>query len=356
MQFEVGKTYGGYEFLDTLGSAKNVLAYRVLNILARRVELLRILPAVLGSDQERLERFLREIRVRARLVHPNIVTFYHAGELEGQFIMTTELVEGPTLTERLELGPMPWQEATAILAAILAALDFAHANGIVHREVASANIILTPDKIVKLSGFGLAKSITDTQLTQVGAVVGDVKYMSPEQVKGIVNLDGRSDVYSAGAVLYEAVTGSAPFGSKSQFDLMLAQVSAMPERPSNLRPEIPADLDRIIMTALAKEPPQRFQSAAEFRATLGRLTPGIHDTVETPRRPAAVIPMTSSPTTAPQRDSASDKPAVTAPSLRPITVPEQTGSPQWSLLELTVIGAFFVATMSFLAFLTMSRW
>ena len=139
MQFEVGKTYGGYEFLDTLGSSKMVLAYRVRNVLARRVELLRILPPVLASDQERMERFLREIRVRARLVHPNIVTFYHAGELEGQLIMTTEPVEGPTLMERLETGPMPWQEATAMLAQTLAALDFAHANGIVHREVASSS-------------------------------------------------------------------------------------------------------------------------------------------------------------------------------------------------------------------------
>jgi len=356
MQFEVGKTYGSYEFLDTLGSSNKVLAYRVLNIRARRVELLRILPPVLGSDQERMERFLREIRVRARLVHPNIVTFYHAGELEGQLIMTTELVEGPTLTERLAPGPMPWQEATVMLAQILAALDFAHANGIVHREVASANIILTPDKIVKLSGFGLAKGITDTQLTQVGAVVGDAKYMSPEQVKGIVNLDGRSDIYSAGAVLYEAVTGSAPFGMKSQFDLMLAQVSATPERPSSLRPEISADLDRIIMTALAKEPSQRFQSAAEFRAALGRLTPGFQDTVETPRRPAAVIAIASRPAITPQWDSASDKPAVTVPRLRPITVPQQSGSPQWSPLERTVAGGFLVATMALLAFLTMSRW
>jgi len=356
MQFEVGKTYGGYEFLDTLGSSNMVLAYRVRNVLARRVELLRILPPVLASDQERMERFLREIRVRARLVHPNIVTFYHAGELEGQLIMTTELVEGPTLMERLETGPMPWQEATMMLAQTLAALDFAHANEIVHREVASSNIILTPDQLVKLSGFGLAKSITDMQLTQVGAVVGDAKYMSPEQVKGISNLDGRSDIYSAGAVLYEAVTGSAPFGTKSHFDLMLAQVSTTPERPSSLRPEIPADLDRIIMTALAKEPSQRFQNAAEFRAALGRLTPEFHDTVETPRRPAAVMAIASSYATTLQRDSASDKPAVPVPRLRPITLPEQSGSSQWSPLELTVAGAFLLATMAFLAFLTMSRW
>jgi len=243
-----------------------------------------------------------------------------------------------------------------MLAQTLAALDFAHANEIVHREVASSNIILTPDQLVKLSGFGLAKSITDTQLTQVGAVVGDAKYMSPEQVKGISNLDGRSDIYSAGAVLYEAVTGSAPFGTKSHFDLMLAQVSTTPERPSSLRPEIPADLDWIIMTALAKEPSQRFQNAAEFRAALGRLTPEFHDTVETPRRPAAVMAIASSYVTTLQRDSASDKPAVPVPRLRPIAVPEQSGASQWSPLELTVAGAFLLATMAFLAFLTMSRW
>ena len=393
MQFEIGRTYEGFEFLDALGSSKKVLAYRVRNVLAQRIELLRILPEI-GGDQERRERFLREIKVRARLVHPNIVMFYYAGELEGRLIMTTELVEGPTLAERLEQGPMSWQEAAATMSQVLIALDWAHTNRIVHREVAPAHIMLTSDQIVKLSGFGLARGITDTRLTQAGAVLGEVKYMPPEQVKGIVELDGRSDIYSAGAVLYEAVTGSPPFGSKNQFDLMLAHVSVMPEHPSKFRPEIPAELDRIIMTALAKGPSQRFQRAEEFRAALDSLTglhqtPALHKTpalqktaalqetpdlqktetsvtsaAENPPQPAShrattlanTSVVTSSPTSAPHSAPASYQPSVTVPSLALIAAHEQS-RPLWGLREVTLAGVFvlLVATIALLAFLTMSR-
>src|SRR5439155_412439 len=152
-----------------------------------------------------------------------------------QLVMTTELVEGPTLAERLELGPLPWHEAVEIIGQVLHALSCAHSYGVVHREVTPTNIILIPDRTVKLSGFGLARAATDAQLTQAGTVLGELKYMSPEQVKGLATLDACSDIYSAGAVLYEAVTGTAPFGSKSQFDLMLAQVTAMPQPPSKMQ-------------------------------------------------------------------------------------------------------------------------
>lgn len=377
MQFEIGRTYEGFEFLDALGSSKKVLAYRVRNVLARRIELLRILPEI-GGDQERRERFLREIKVRARLVHPNIVMFYYAGELDGQLIMTTELVEGPTLAERLEQGPMSWQEAAATMSQVLIALDWAHTNRIVHREVTPANILLSSEGIVKLTGFGLARGIADTRLTQAGAVMGEVKYIPPEQVKGIVELDGRSDIYSAGAVLYEAVTGSAPFRSKNQFDLMLAHVSTMPEHPSRLRPEIPAELDRIIMTALAKGPSQRFQRAEEFRAALDRLTglpqtaalhqtPALAKTEETsiavaaenPPPPASHIAatsaITSGPGSAPQPAPASHQPSVTVPSL-PLIAAQEQAVPLWGLREVTLAGVFvlLIATIAFLAFVTMS--
>ena len=381
MQFEIGRTYEGFQFLDALGSSKKVLAYRVRNVLARRIELLRILPEI-GGDQERRERFLREIKVRARLVHPNIVMFYYAGEMEGRLIMTTELVEGPTLAERLEQGPMSWQEAAATMSQVLIALDWAHTNRIVHREVAPANILLTSEGIVKLGGFGLARGIADTRLTQAGAVLGEVKYIPPEQVKGIGELDGRSDIYSAGAVLYEAVTGSAPFRSKNQFDLMLAHVSTMPEHPSRLRPEIPAELDRIIMTALAKGPLQRFQRAEEFSAALDRLT-GLHKTPalqETHALPKTEASVTSAPENPPQPAShrattlannsvvtsssasaahpapASYQPSVTVPSLALIAAHEQS-RPLWGLREVTLAGVFvlLVATIALLAFLTMSR-
>jgi len=356
MKFEIGKTYGGYEFLDTLGSAKTVMAFRVRNLAEQRTELLRILPDPSGGDIERQERFLREIKVRARLVHPNIVTFFHAGELEGQLVMTTELVEGPTLAERLELGPMSWHQALGIMGQVLHALSCAHSHGVVHREVTPSNIILIPDGTVKLSGFGLARAASDAQLTQAGVVLGELKYIAPEQVKGLSTLDGRSDIYSAGAVLYEAVTGTAPFDSKSQFDLMLAQVTAMPQPPSKNRAEVPTHLDAVILKAMAKEPPLRYQSADEFRealerpATLEEMLDPVQQ-AETPTR-ATVIPIASgsrqpapvrTPIVRPMHGDGSGAITVTVPSLR------------WGSVELALAGVFMfiVATVAFLAFLTM---
>ncbi len=364
MRFEIGKTYGGYEFLDTLGSSKTVLAYRVRNLEEQRTELLRILPHTLGGDQERQERFLREIRVRGRLVHPNIVTFFHAGELEGQLVLTTELVEGPTLAERLELGPLSWPESIAILSQVLSALSCAHSHGVVHREVTPKNIILIPDKTVKLSGFGLAKASTDAQLTQAGAVMGELKYMAPEQVKGLATLDGRSDIYSAGAVLYEAVTGMVPFDSKGQFDLMLAQVTATPQAPSKLRAGVPTELDDLILTALAKDPSQRFQTADEFRQALeamsaaaDRVADRADDASPAPepeeRQTATVISMPSNGHVSPSHEVAVAPMMPAMHTAEPLTMP---GPPQrWGSVELTLAGIcmFIVATMAFLAFLTM---
>ena len=360
MKFEIGKTYGGYEFLDTLGSAKTVMAFRVRNLAEKRTELLRIVPDPSGGDRERQERFLREIKVRARLVHPNIVTFYHAGELEGQLVMTTELVEGPTLAERLELGRMPWHEAVGIMGQVLHALSCAHSHGVVHREVTPANIILIPDRTVKLSGFGLARAATDAQLTQAGAVMGELKYMAPEQVKGHATLDSRSDIYSAGAVLYEAVTGTAPFDSKSQFDLMLAQVTAMPQPPSKVRLDVPKHLDPIILKAMAKEPPLRFQSADEFREALERPAATLEEMIapieesdgEIAKRGASVIPFASgsrapsplpTPIVRPMPGNGAGAITVTVPSWR------------WGSVELALAGVFMfiVATVAFIAFLTM---
>ena len=358
MKFETGKTYGGYEFLDPLGSAKTVMAFRVRNVAEKRTELLLILPDPSAGDLERQERFLREIKVRARLVHPNIVTFYHAGELEGQLVMTTELVEGPTLAERLEIGPLVWHEAVGILIQVLHALTCAHSHGVVHREVTPANIILIPGGTVKLSGFGLARATTDAQLTQAGVVLGELKDMAPEQVKGRATLDSRSDIYSAGVVMYEAVTGNAPFDSRSQFDLMLAQVTAMPQPPSKLRLDVPARLDPIILKAMAKEPAQRYQSADEFREALElpaeTLEEILEPAAETTTRSASVIPIASG-------SRAAGSPPMSVPIVRQIpdnssgAISVQVPSWRWSSVELALAGVFLfiVATVAFLAFLTM---
>lgn len=268
MSIQPGQRVGDYEILDLLENSKEGVIYKVRNVLLQRFEILRVLPKTLQDDQDAVTRFLREAQVHARMTHPNIVTFYHATQLNGQLIMTTELVEGTTLAARRELGPLPVAEALNFLSQVLSALGYAHGLGIVHRDVTPSNIILTSDGRVKLTGFGLAKAAQDHQLTQPGTVLGSLNYISPEQIKGSAKLDGRTDIYSTGVVLYEALTGRRPFHRKSQFELMLAHMSELAPAPSLVNPDVPAELSEIVLTAMAKEPSARFQTAEEFRQRL----------------------------------------------------------------------------------------
>ena len=264
MAFELGETYSGYKFLDVVRRSKSGVEYRVLNTWAQRLEILKALAQSAQDDLEQNERFLREMRVRARLIHPNIVTLFNAVELERHLVMTSELVEGPTLAERLQLGPLPWREAAALMRQALAAVGFAHLQRIVHRDISPDNIIITPEGTLKLANFALAKSSASPKLTQVGTVIGNLKYISPEQVKGVVEVDARSDLYSLGIVFYEMLCGRPPFDSQSQFELMAAQVNQTPRPPSASNPAVPQALDAVVLKSLAKDPAQRYQEAEEF--------------------------------------------------------------------------------------------
>lgn len=267
MGFEVGKTVAGYEIVEVLGSSKLGVAYKVRNVFAQRFEVLKILPKGGQDNEEQTARFLREIKVHARLVHPHIVTFYNAREIEGQLVMTTEYVPGITVAERLEVGPIASKDAVKYACHALSALECAHESGIIHRGLTAASLVITTEGIVRLSGFGLAKSIGDPQLTAVGTVVGALRYISPEQVQGTA-LDARCDIYSLGVVLYEMLTGKLPFEGKGQFEIMLAHVNTAPSHPSDVNAEVARAVGDIVLKALAKEPLQRFQTAQEFRAAL----------------------------------------------------------------------------------------
>jgi len=273
MSFELGHTTGDYEFIDVLDSSKAGVTYKVRNVVAQRFEALKVLPRTWQEDQERIERFLRETKVHARLRHPNIVAFYNAGRLDSQMIMTTELVEGLTLEQVLEGGPLGISESVRYMVQALKALDYAHESGVVHREITPAHMIVTPEGTLKLTGFGLAKVANSPQLTQVGAVMGSLEYISPEQVKGASNLDGRADLYSLGVVFYQAVTGKLPFESASQFDLMLAHVNLTPRPPIELREDLPPEINDAILRALAKDPMERYRSARDFWQALEEVAP-----------------------------------------------------------------------------------
>ena len=260
MSFEVGQIAGGYEFVSVQENSRIGRGYKVRNVLAERLEVLRVLGKEPQIDREELDRFLREIKVHARLSHPNIVSFYTATEINSELVMTSEFFEGITLEQRLESGPMPLQETIVCMSQVLSALSYAHELGVIHREVSPANILLGSDGTVKLTGFGLAKSQADPELTQVGTVMGWLEYMSPEQVTGSVKPDARTDIYSAGAVLYEMVAGRVPFVCKNQFDLMMAHVNTRPEPPAGADP----NLAHIRLTALSKDPPNDSNPPGSF--------------------------------------------------------------------------------------------
>lgn len=281
MGLDIGKTVDGYEIVEILGSSKTDVAYKVRNIFAQRFEILKVLPRSVQDDEEQKARFLREIKVHAQLLHPNIVMFYNARQLEGQLVMTTEFVPGVTLAQHIETGPIAWRDACNYSGQILSALAYAHAHGIVHRGLSSSNLILTPEGTVRLTGFGLAKAMADPELTASGSVIGALKYMAPEQVKGEA-VDARSDLYSLGIVLYEMLTGKLPFAAKGQFEIMLAHVNTAPKHASDVNPDVPRELGDAVAKALAKSPDERFQNTEEFRGAIEHIGLKSESTPEVP--------------------------------------------------------------------------
>lgn len=268
MSFEVGRTVGDYQILQRLGQSHNGVAFKVRNTATQRLEVLKVLPNSLRDSREQIDRFLREMKVHARTVHPNIASFYQTARLEDTLVMTSEWVEGTPLESLLDKGALPIEEALEYAGQVLAALAHAHVQGIIHREITPGNITVTPDRIAKVANFSLAKAIHDPQLTRVGTVVGAPEYTAPEQFKGVGDLDARADLYAVGVILYRALTGQLPFTGRTQFEVMAAQVNAAPAPASQRNPKVPKELDRVLLRALAKEPADRFQSADEFRGAL----------------------------------------------------------------------------------------
>ena len=271
MGFEIGKTVAGYEIVEVLGTSRTGVAYKVRNVFAQRFEVLKILPKSIQDDEEQNARFLREIKVHAQLLHPNIVTFYNAREIEGQLVMTTEFVPGIALTENLQAGPVTWRDASKYACDALSALEYAHGHGIIHRGFSSSNLMITGEGIARLTGFGFAKSVSDPELTAAGVVIGALKYMAPEQVKG-ETIDIRCDIYSLGIVLYEMLVGRVPFDAKGQFEIMMAQVNTVPKHVSDVNPAVPCALSDLVDKALAKSPGDRFQTARDFRQAIERIS------------------------------------------------------------------------------------
>jgi eukaryotic-like serine/threonine-protein kinase len=256
---------GDYEVLRVLGAGGMGRVYQVRNVVTDRIEAMKVLLPDLRGQEEVAARFLREIKVLAALKHPNIATLHTALTIDNVLVMIMEYVDGWSLASRLSAGPIPIPDALTYVDQILEALSYAHQQHVIHRDIKPANMMLTPDGTVKLMDFGIAHTEGEpTALTAPGSTLGSINYMSPEQVKG-ERTDERSDLYSLGISLYEMVTGQKPFHGDSSFSLMAAHLDQVPTPPIELRPGLSDGLNQMILTAIAKSPDQRFQSADAFR-------------------------------------------------------------------------------------------
>src|SRR5215475_10968110 len=259
---------GRYEITGEIGRGAMGVVYRANDPFIGRtvaVKTLQISEQGTGlTREELLNRFQTESRAAGLLTHPNIVVVYDAGEEEGLFFITMELVEGKSLQALLDARQsFPLPRVLRLMEQTCSALQFAHERNVVHRDIKPANLMLTPDDTVKVTDFGTAKILQFGTVQQTAHVMGTHSYMSPEQVKGRV-VDGRSDIFSLGVVLYEMITGEKPFPGQSITTVIYKIVNEDPVPPRTIDPTIHNGLSTVVMKALAKDPSARYQSCKEM--------------------------------------------------------------------------------------------
>jgi Tol biopolymer transport system component len=284
MPLPSGARLGAYEVLDLIGIGGMGEVYRTRDLRLQRDVALKILPSVVAADPDRLARFKREAQVLASLNHPNIAAIYGLEDSDGAQALILELVDGPTLADRIEAGPIPLDEALPIATQIASALEAAHERGIIHRDLKPANIKVRPDGAVKVLDFGLAKAlandasapeaaglptITSPALTRLGVILGTAAYMSPEQARG-KEADKRSDIWAFGCVLYELLSGKRPFEGSEVTDTLAGVLKSDPDW-SALPARTPHGIRRVLRRCLEKDPQRRLHDIADARLDLEEL-------------------------------------------------------------------------------------
>jgi len=312
-----------YELLGHIARGGMADVYEARDTLLGRRVAVKVLHSQFSSDEAFVKRFRREAQAAANLSHPNIVGIYDWGQEGATYFIVMELVEGRSLRDVLrEEGPLLPRRAIEISAEVAAALSVAHRSGLVHRDIKPGNMLLAADGTVKVTDFGIARAWDDSsELTKTGAVIGTATYFSPEQAQGSP-ADERSDIYALGVVMYEMLTGRPPFSGESPVAVAYQHVSSLAAQPSLDNPDVPPELDGIVMRALDKDPDGRFQTADDMRHSLllflrGESQPSVPVT-DAPTRllqPSPVPPPTATPDeiyrqVAPQEPTSSQLPFI----------------------------------------------
>lgn len=265
-----GKVLGNrYEIIEKVGNGGMATVYKAEDKVLKRNVAVKILRDEFTTDEEFIKRFEIEAQSAARLVHPNIVSIFDVGVEENLYYIVMELIQGKTLKEIIieERGPLPWKWSVNVAIQIASALEMAHKNNIIHRDIKPHNIIITEDGIAKVTDFGIAKAVSNSTITAFGTTIGSVHYFSPEHARGGFT-DAKSDLYSLGVVMYEMVTGKVPFDADTPVSVALKHMQEDPEEPIELNPNLPGAVNKIIMKALKKDTTLRYQTASEMLSDL----------------------------------------------------------------------------------------
>src|SRR5215216_1198690 len=267
-----GQTLGPYRIINQIGKGGMATVYKAYQASVDRYVAIKVLPSQLAESQEFATRFHQEARIIAKLEHPHILPVFDYGETEGVAYLVMRYLEAGTLRDKMEAGrPLPIKDIDRIFTQLAEALSYAHSFGIIHRDLKPANALIDSQGNLFLTDFGIAKLLESAspRLTQTDAIMGTPAYISPEQAQAN-KVDQRSDIYSLGIILYEMVTGSVPFVADTPLAIILKHVSDPLPLPSVVKPDISAAIEQVILKALAKDPKDRFATAAEFVAAWKR--------------------------------------------------------------------------------------
>ena len=267
----IGRTIANrYEIISKTGVGGMATVYVAKDIVLNRNVAVKVLKDEFTTDEEFIKRFNSEAQSAASLTHPNIVSIYDVGNEDGIYYIVMELIRGKTLKQIItEEGALPWKWSVNIAMQIASALETAHKNNIVHRDIKPHNIIITEDGVAKVTDFGIAKAVSNSTITAFGTTIGSVHYFSPEQAKGGYT-DAKSDIYSLGVVMYEMLTGKVPFDADTSVSVALKHMQETPVPPMEINENVPKAVNDIILKAMEKEPMARYQTATQMLRDLSR--------------------------------------------------------------------------------------